>query len=66
MKKEEKKRLAQIERKIAAAREKEMRWMFWYNLNKNHPLAYDLVQWMILIMWAAAVIISIICIATRG
>jgi len=54
--------LSQVEAEIVAEYEKEMRWMFWFNLKKNHPLAYEIIQWVILMMCAIAIIINIMCI----
>ncbi len=53
-------RSAELEEKIQQEADREMRWMFWYNLKKTHPLIYEITQWTVLAIAIIALIINIV------
>lgn len=44
---------------------KGVKLLFWHWLKENHPIAYEVVWWIVDLISVAAIIISIIAIATR-
>ena len=44
---------------------KGVKLLFWHWLKENHPVAYEAVWWVVDLISVAAIIISLIAIATR-